>query len=192
MNWQLIQDTLREWFYRLSGLPTYWHGEAVENVEHPFAELRVDSSQGLGVDETRETVDPAAQDGSEITRQQWGNRLFTLTCRVETRDQTPAGAARNYLEKVRIGLMKPSSLAYLRTACLALVASEPVLDQDRFFQDRQESVADMDVRFATVATETDPKEAGGYFDRIEATSNLKNVDGSPLPASLQLNREEMP
>lgn len=188
IDWQTIQDTLREWMARASGLRTFWRGEAVPIEDRPYAELAIGSSQGLGVDETRIEYDDTRSLGKELIRTQCGNRLFTLSCRVRTRDQSPTGAARFYLEKVRTALKKASSLEMFRTAQLAVVAAEPLINLDVIFDDREESQAVMDVRFATVANETDAHDQGGYITTVELRSNkLKDQSGTDLPDKLQID-----
>lgn len=192
MDWQTIQDTLREWVARATGLPTYWFGEDVENIHTPHCELQVGSSAGLGVDETRYTYDATQPNGQELVRTQCGNRLFMLSCRARTRDQTPVGAARFYLEKVRTALQKRSSLETFRASNLAVVGHEPLINLDAIFQDRQQSEAQLDIRFSTVVNETDPADQGQWIESTLVSSDIKNVDGSSLPAGLQFDEEEIP
>lgn len=192
IDFQKIQDTLREWFSDASGIATYWFGEDVENLEHPYIELQINSSDGLGVDETREEYDDTQPAGEKIIRSQYGNRLFVLSAEAHTRDQTPTGAARYYLEKIRTALFKESTVPVFSAARLAFVGAEPLVNLDKIFQDRLESRAMMDIRFATIATETDPKERGTYIEETEISSDLKDPGGTSLPASLQLDKERIP
>lgn len=192
IDWAKIQDPLREWFCEASGLATYWFGEEVENVDNPYCELQVGASRGLGVDESRQTYDGTQAAGKEVVRSQYGNRLFMLSCRAQTRDHRPNYAARFYLEKVRTALYKRTSLAVFGAADLALVEALPLVNLDRVFQDRQNSRAMLDIRFATIATEVDPHEKGGYIDKTEITSDLRDAGGTSLPSNLQLIEEEIP
>lgn len=192
MDWQTLQDVLREWGCSASGLPTFWFGEDVENQDKPYLELQVGSSEGLGVDETRQTFDDSQPPGQEIVRTEVGNRLFTLSIRAKTRDQTPTGAARNYLEKVRTALHKKTTLDLFKSKNIAVVRAMGIVNMDAVFQDRQQSVALMDVRLATLAIEADPHDKGGYIESIKVTSTLKDAGGTELPASVQINDKEMP
>lgn len=192
IDWQTIQDTLREWMAQASGLRTFWRGESIPLEDRPYAELAVGSSQGLGVDETRLEYDDTQPQNREMVRTQCGNRLFTLSCVVRTRDQRPTGAARFYLEKVRTSLRKLSTLQRFRTAQLAVVGAEPLINLDVIFDQstsgREESQAVMDVRFATVANETDAHDEGGFIETVELRSNkLRDQSGTPITDSLQID-----
>lgn len=189
IDWQTIQDTLREWACRVTGLRTFWRNEATEHEDRPYCELSVGVSDSLGTDETLYEYDPG--NGVLVTTQ-CGQRIFTLGIRVITRGQNPTGAARWYLEKARTALRKPSSREAFQLANLALIESMPILNLDRLFQDRMESVALLEVRFGTTAVEVDPGEQAGYIEKTEVTSVLKDPGGTPLPASLQWNRKEIP
>ncbi len=192
MDWQKIQDTLKEWFANISGLETHWFGEQIESLERPYAQLQVSSSNSIGTDDRREEYDDTQPEGEQIVRSIYGNRVFMLGCRVRTRDQTPTGAARWYLEKVRSSLYKISSLDVFKEANLALVGSEAVINLDTVFQQRQESEALLDIRFATAAVETDPRDRGTWIEKIEVSSDIKDPGGTSIPASLQFDEEEMP
>lgn len=191
IDWKKIQDPLRQWFCDASGIPAFWFGEEVENADKPYCELQVGSSGGLGVDETRETLD-LSQPGREIVSCQTGNRTFMLSCRAKTRDQSPNSAARFYLEKVRTALSSAWSKAVFRATNLAFVEAMPLVNLDEVFQDRQQSRALLEIQFATVVNLVDPRDGGGYIDKTEVSSNFKDAGGTPLPASLQLVDKEMP
>lgn len=192
MDWQKIQDALIEWFQLATGLPVMWYGEDAENTQPPFGELQVTSSTGLGIDERRETYDDTQATGEEVVRTQFGNRLFMLNCRVETRDHRPARSAHYYLEKVRTALFQTYSQTRFRAANLAVVGAEPLINLDTFFNDRQKSEARLDIRFATIIEETDPRDRGGFIDTVLVTSDILDPGGDSLSNSLQMDDQEMP
>lgn len=189
IDFQTIQDALREWVCKVSGLRTFWRHEATEHEDRPHCELSISSPDSLGTDETIYEYDP----GQGVLRTtQCGQRLFTLGIKVITRDQSPTGAARWYLEKIRTALRKPSAKEAFQAANLALVEALPLINLDRLFQDRMESIELMDVRMATTAVEVDPGENVGYIEKTEVTSALRDPAGRLLPSSLQWNRKEIP
>lgn len=191
IDFQKIQDTLREWFCNASGIPAFWFGEEVENEEKPYCELQIGSTDGLGIDETRETFNPS-EPGREVVRCQSGNRLFILSCRAKSRDQRPNYAARFYLEKVRTALSAAWSKAIFQENNLAFVEALPLVNLDEVFQDRQQSRALLEVQFATAVNVADPHDAGGYIAKTLVSSDYKDAGGTSLPADLRLDDKEMP
>jgi len=188
MDWTEIQRILKRWFKRATTLDeVVWEGEAAKHGDRPHGILHIFATRNVGTDERRQEYDDTQPEGKRIVWTVSGMRLFTLSCRVRSRDNNPGKAAIAYLEKARTSLAKLSTLEMFRGAELAFVGAEAVNDLPGLYQDRMESFANMDVQFTAVVNETDTREQGTYIETIEVTSN---VDG--WPNSVQLDAEEMP
>jgi len=193
MDWETIEAALEKWFKLATGLSrVIWDGQKAPMNERPYGELRIFATQGVGEDERRTSYDSTQAAGREMVREVCGHRLFTLGCKVRSRDNRPSKAAQAFLEKARTSLIKLSTLDIFKGAELAVVGAEPLVSLPGTFQGREESFASMDVRFCTVVNETDPREQGGYIETIEVTSDFIDVDGNSLPSKLQLVAEQMP
>lgn len=193
MNWDKIEHVLERWFLRATGVTSViWAEDKAPLVDRPYGELRLRTSRGVGTDEIRREVDATQSLGKELVRTVSGHRILTLVCKVRSRDNRPSRAAMPYLERARTSLAKLSTIGLFQTAELAIIGAEPLVELPGLFQGRMESLASMDVLLSSVVNETDPREQGGYIDKVEYTSIFRNVDGEPLPDSLQLDEEEMP
>jgi len=154
MDWQLLHDGLRQWFADVSGVALTeiaWQGDPVGMRSYPWAELTLlGQSAEPGTDEVR-----ATGLGADLAIEVVGNRRLTLSCKIVSRDQRPAYRAYALLELVRGRLYFPSSQATFRGLGVGLRESLSLVDLGRTHDQREESVAALDVAFNCVSSETD-------------------------------------
>jgi hypothetical protein len=154
MDWQLLHDGLRAWFADVSGVAINdiaWAGEPVGMRNYPMAELTLlGQSAEPGTDEVRRTVA-----GADLAVEVVGNRRMTLNCKIISRDQRPAYRAYALLELVRGRLYFPSSQATFRGLGVGLRESVALVDLGRTYDQREESVASLDVAFNWVSAQVD-------------------------------------
>lgn len=154
MDWQLLHDGLRQWFADVSGVTLTdiaWAGEPVGMRSYPWAELALlAQSAEPGTDEVRATAL-----GDDLAIEVVGNRRLTLSCKIVSRDQRPAYRAYALLEQVRGRLYFPSSHATFRGLGVGLRESFALVDLGRTHDQREESVASLDVAFNWVSVQAD-------------------------------------
>jgi len=154
MDWQLLHDGLRQWFADVSGVALTeiaWAGDPVGMRSYPWAELTLlGQSAEPSTDEVRATAL-----GDDLAIEVVGNRRLTLSCKIVSRDQRPAYRAYALLERVRGRLYFPSSQATFRGLGVGLRESLALVDLGRTHDQRQESVASLDVAFNWVDAQTD-------------------------------------
>ena len=168
-----------------------WLEEPRKQIPGARVFLNITSSSGLGVDDVRTTEGVTV--GGELERTVQGLRLFTLSLQCETESQAPAGAARSTVERLRTRLRRPSTLAALKGAGLALVRLEATQTLDYDWHDRRMSRAAMDAIFATTSNDgTLPADAVTYIERVLVTSSITAPSGALAPAGLQLVDQEIP
>lgn len=192
MDWAVQQAAIEKWFKGVTGLPVSWDKQAAQNNKRPSAELGVFSFKGVGEDELRFEVDDDADDGRDLLYTVVGHRLFTLTCKVRSRDNRPGYAAAAYLEKARTSLAFPSTRTIFSDAEIALVNAEALVELPGSFDNREESFAVLDIHLSTVVNESDESEFATYINTVEVTSDLIDLDGNSLPNSIQISGEEIP
>jgi hypothetical protein len=192
VDWETIQTALTAWMTAATNLPVIWDLQAAVYNNKPVAEMRIFASQGVGTDELRRAYDGTAPAGSELQYTVSGHRIFTVGCKVRSRDNRPGYAAPAYLERARTSLTKPSVIALFQNAEIAIIGAEAVQDLSGWFQDRQESFASMDVIMSTVVNDTDSNEIGTYINTVEISSNVVDVSGVSISNTLQLVNEEIP
>ena len=189
-----FQNQIRDWFLAESGVPrVYWEEEdrGNESANKEFGILNVIADVALGVDDTRYSDHPTPTPGAELQVDTVGNRLVTVSCRVESRRQRPGElTARAYLSRAHTSLRVRSVRdVFLVPFNIAVVTIGAFQNLDFTKHRRRVSMGAMDVIFATtahrVSTET-------YIEKYLVSSELKRADGSLIPSSLQLDDVEMP
>jgi hypothetical protein len=192
MDWALMQKTLTGWFQQNTGIPVIWGTQAAEHQQPPYAELRITAFQQIGEDENRAAFDDTATDGRDLKYTVCGQRRFRLGCKITSRDNRPGYAAQAYAEKARNSLIKRSTTAMFRGAEMAVFKAEPTIDLGTIFQDREESVAILDIHMGTVVNESSEREYTTYINTVEVTSNTLDTSGTRIKESLQWDEEVIP
>lgn len=142
------------------------------------ARLSFHASRSLGVDELRYELDGGLPAGEDYVPSVEGNRQFTLTILMQSRDQRADYTARNQLETLRTSLRKPSVQAAFKAAGLAFSTSEGIVPLDRWLDDRMESQAALDIHFNAVGIALDTAEAISYADKAGVEGALSTPAGA--------------
>lgn len=174
MNWATIRPVLKDLIGNLSGLVAVW-----EDEPRPFTPvdtqaiciLSTKDAGGQGWDECRTANDPTQPTGQELQDHWIGNRNFVLTVKVEALIQTDAGFAYGYLELVRDRLWFKSSGRTLRAINVAITDIGKTVDLTGALDDRNRSIAALDVMLAARGAATDP-ERYPYIGTWDVTGTL--------------------
>jgi hypothetical protein len=179
MDWQALHDGLRQWFADVSGVgltDIAWAGDPVGMRNYPWAELTLlGQAAEPGTDEVR-----ATGLGDDLAIEVVGNRRMTLSCKIVSRDQRPAYRAYAMLEQVRGRLYFPSSQATFRGLGVGLRESLALVDLGRTHDQREESVASLDVAFNWVSVQSDAPV--GTIERVVVGGTVKRdpADADPI------------
>ena len=173
-----IKGALQAWVNTQgAGVVAVWRNEARPFTPKARALLNIIASGSLGVDQLRWAQDTTIAAGEDFVPTVSGNRLFTLSILVQSRDQRPECEASWYLEKLRTSLHKPSVQDAFRAAKIAYQTTEPLQPLDETRDDRVESIAQLDVHFGAAVNERDTDEGGSFVERVEVTGNLTTPGG---------------
>lgn len=187
IDWRSIQNAAKAWASKYTGLPAVMEDDPREWLGKAFVELSTSASQGLGVDEVRYIHDPDLSPAADMVPSYVGNRLFTLSVKIDSRSQDPDADAQHYLELLRTSLARPSVKAAFYAAGFSVAETLGLISQKRRVDGRIESFALMDLRCNTKAEVVDEGEdAIGYIERVKVSSTLTPSAG------VDLDNEEMP
>jgi hypothetical protein len=153
-----------------------WNGEAVpyHGADDAWATLDIMSYRGKGIDQQRQAYD-AVRD--ELSTNQCGIRLFTLTIRVDSYSfDLPAY---ELLEKVRRRLRGGASMALLRDMGVALVNFHPIVDLNVIADNRPVYASTMDVAMSFTVNETDGQAGGDYIASVGDTPTTPGIVPNP-------------
>jgi hypothetical protein len=181
MDWLALADGLRAWFAARSGIPIddiMWQGEPQGMSGRPAAWLSLTGIAAAG--DTDEVRYVSQGEGKDALVRLTGNRLITVSCRVETDDMSPLGRAHVILERVRDGLSLPSSQDMLGSLGLGLVGTLALVDLGRSYDNRARSVAAMDIRFTRTLDSTDDADESGE-GLVETVGTIEQVQTSRAP-----------
>jgi len=115
-----------------------------------------------------------AQPDLTVTESTYSWRLVSVSAQFEGFNQADSGVALNVAEKVRRGLKSLDEE-------IALVDTSDIVDLSDVVDDRARSVAQMDLRFHVMITDT-PETGIGTIGQIELTAIVKGPDGINLPS----------
>jgi hypothetical protein len=167
MDWDGFALGLRTWFAAVSGIAledVLWQGEPEGWRGRPCAFLTVlaHGSAG-GTDEVRlHSQGPSTDALVQIV----GNRVLTLSCKVQSREQSPTGRAFVRLERVRDALQLPSSQALFASIGIGLIEPAMLVELGRVFDRRQESEAVLDLKFTSAVARTSTTEQLGTIEHV--------------------------
>jgi hypothetical protein len=178
MDWQALHDGLRAWFSDASGIPVEsvtWAGDPVGMRKYPWAELQLQSSATeSSVDEVRYT-----KQGADLAVTVVGNRRITLTCQIHSRDQRAAYRAYALLERVRGRLYFPATATGFRQLGVGVRESAALVDLGRAYDNRDESVASLDVLLNWVSIESDTDNPVGTIERVTLSGTVNGAIAIP-------------
>lgn len=116
------------------------------------------------------------------------HRQASLFVRVVSRDNRGNAQAEMLLERLRVALKKPSTLKILQDAGIAVIQALPSAKYPQLFDQRNESVAAFELRFAFDFTDTSTSDGtSDTIGSIQLTSEASDVDGSVLPVPPNLD-----
>lgn len=176
------EDGIKLLFERIGDpLPVAWKEQGRDYTPDGVILLKVIADASQGIDEYRTVVNTAELTSSppiEIEPTACGSSRVTLQVQVETFDQDGSRRARWMLRQIRLRLRWPSSLANLKVLETSLldILSLPVVDRLR--DNRQYSLATMDVRLNTIQIEAD--KPFGRIDKLGIQPLLSDEAGSPI------------
>lgn len=184
-----FQAMVGAWLLAEAVLPrVYWAEEQRKSTVpyKQFGVLNIISDNDAGVDETRYGDHPTPTPGAELQQVVAGNRLVTVSVRVESqRDQRPDKTARYFLSRARTSLRDPQVRAlYFEPFEIAVVRMEQLQNLDFTDERRRVSLAQMDVTFLTVVNRITDET---FIERAEISSDFKDPGGASLPAALQMD-----
>lgn len=191
-----IYETLQEWGKTQIRLRFVWQHMAEEYKrtleQHSMVGVfSINSIRTLGRDEIRYEARSPAVANRDLTVSVIGSRAVGVNIEVRSRDQRPQNNAIIYCEQLRSSLRKPSAIELFNAANMSVFNIGDLGVFDEVFDDRWESVARFIVEFGVGVHETDEREETGAIETIIVSSDIKDVDGSSLPASLQMDNEEI-
>lgn len=153
----------------LSGIPldlVIWAGDPLPNegprggVLYGTLTLNANTIKGVGIDDVRATSGP-----SSITYEQRADRIVTISMRYEALGDEEAFDA---LERVRTRIRWSTSHATLLAANLALVETLDVTTYNGRRDNRDVSVAQLDVRLNWTSSDTPP--ADTFVETVTGTA----------------------
>lgn len=169
MDLVAIQPALKALIANLTGLDAYFDDEPRDALVNPdngaIALLTLGTPVSIGWDERAQVLVQDPDPGGDIKDEWRGNRKVTLTIKIESYDQTPGRTALWYLEQVRNRLPFQSTRAALEAVRLALVSSGNSVNLPTARDDRQVSIAAMDLVLANRTITLDPV-AYPYLEKL--------------------------
>jgi len=161
-----------------------------------IVKIDISAIRKIGQDETRFEM---GIDPDELIPTINGNRVLTVSCRVDSFTQDDGNTAEHICEIARTRLMFPVILAALKSAGLALVDTFATVSLPFKVDDRVRSRAAFDVQFGIKAEETDATNVQDTIGSVELQSDvddmlpltgLTNIDGTPASTQIDLTVTE--
>jgi hypothetical protein len=175
MNWGTIRPGLKALITSLSGgLEAFWVDEPrgfTDPSTQAILTLTIKSVTTIGWDEMSQLQDLTKPTGHELQDEWRGNRRFTLSIKAESEIQTDTGSAYQYLENVRDRLNFRGSCETLRGLDCVVVNLIPTEDLTAALDDRNRSIAVLDVIMNARVLFLDPAEYG-YIETAPVTGTL--------------------
>jgi hypothetical protein len=157
-----------------------------------FHPTRIDS---VGVDEIRYIDTGASAPTYPLQEALVGNRVVNLQVEFRSRSQEPLDSAWWTATRTQLRIRHPHvRRTWLDDACIAINDVGQIIDGvgGYRFDDRIEDRAIIEITLNAVINEVDESLIVSCIETIEATSDLKNVDGNSLDTVLQLDDEAIP
>ena len=137
--------------------------------------------------------DPVDEEGEslgELEATQTSGGLLTVSIAVRSRSQDPAKFALGYALLIQGGLEDTEQTAVLDALCISpvRVLLGPQIGNVEW-DGRVEQLVTLDVQFSVTVSQA--QGAVDWFDKVQVSSDTRNVDGSLLPDVLQTDDEEI-
>lgn len=199
MDFAALQSALRTWVLALLGWAAPADVVVFENEARPLHNGRIAvlawiADAPVGPSEVRYEDSGVAAPAPDMVPVVIGATVLTLQIGLETNDQTAGVNARALAQTLRARLWRPSSLAALDAANVGLVDAGPVRQADYRDPTSKRFVARavVDVRLNASSFDRDAIGSAPSIASAEVTSHVESAGGTELPASLQMNAEEIP
>lgn len=178
-DWTSISNAIHAFAEGETGIDFAWQEQNVPVLTKPFGTLNRRALAGVGQDEI--TYDQnLLSTGTEKKPQVRGTRSFTVNFEVHTATAAPGSSASDILQKVLIGLKKPSTLTAFSAVNLAIVGKAEIRDLSTQADGRRENRAVLDVFFSTTDQTADAAGDTGYIETTEITGTLEEPGGGSL------------
>lgn len=188
MDYTVLEPALQAWVASLTGVdPLVVLWENAPRVRHNGVLVLLSwvSATKVGTDDAAWVYEANADPLLEMTPEVMGPRTLTLQVSCECHDQRPGFTARAVLEHFRDRVRTPSSVALLAAMNVGLVQATNITTADYRVDGRVVSRTLMEVILNASAFVRDTAGATSYIATVVTTANITNVDGTPLPATIQ-------
>lgn len=155
MNWPAIRAKILDVVGQCVRCDTVWRDrerQFVRPVDSPdrqdagvLCQLHAFATRQIGVDEYRQAFNSGTQ---KIDITQAGIREFTVSCLVESYDQSDGRQALEYTERIRSCIRRPAVLEMLRAVGLTCYDVSNSTDFAHFEDDHEVSSASIDLMFS--------------------------------------------
>jgi hypothetical protein len=183
LNWQIIEDTIYDWFVEQSGLDVAWGRQDSPQPIYPFGVLNVVSGPLMVApqDEVKWETDLSKPLGQEVALRITGLRELVVSCQVLAElpeSFNPSAHPRFVMGRVQASLSAPSVLKAFNDVNMSIIRAGDIVILDEADDDMWIARANMDVRFYLVSDST---ERTSYINEIEITSLPFGIDKEILP-----------
>jgi hypothetical protein len=148
IDWGTVKPVIKALVQDLITLDTLWEDEPRTFNPGALCLLQVLAVATQGWDERRIIQDLEQAKGEELQDLYVGNRLFTLTVKVESLIQTDTDTAYQHLERFRGKLNFRSVTDRLHAVNCAWIKTESTVDLTAIQDDRNRSIAAVDVHLS--------------------------------------------
>lgn len=173
-------EQLRAWIASRSQLVTGWEDQPEQYAPSDYIELRMGPMIRIGQDGIRWTHDPDRPAGQDMVPTVVGQREFNLTVIVRAWSQELSQTAEAPLAQLELALQMPSFQKLMLDLNLGLIGTGPIVQADRVVDDRVQSGAAMDIRFATSIHLTDADEGQSYIATADVETTLQGGVGGDI------------
>lgn len=170
-------EALRAWISTRLSMPTFWRDQPEGYRPDDYVLLAIGAMQRIGQDGIRYVHDPAAPAGADMVPTVVGQREFTVTVEAHAWSQELDQTAENPLSRLELALQLPSFQQLCIDSNLGLIGTGPILQADEIVDERVQSRATIDIRFATSIHLTDSDEGQSYIATADVETTLQGGVG---------------
>jgi hypothetical protein len=173
-------EQLRAWIATRTGLVTGWEDQPQGYLPEDYVELRMGPMMRIGQDGIRYEYDGDRPAGQEVVPTVVGQREFTLTVIVRAWSQELSQTAEVPLSRLELALQLPSFAQLCDDLNIGVIGTSQIVQADRMVDERVQSGAAIDIRFATSIHLTDSDEGQGYIETADVETTLHGGAGGDL------------
>lgn len=166
-------EALRSWIATRTELDVFWADQPQEYEPRSYVLLAAGDIRRIGQDGVRYELDGSRPLGQQMVPTVVGQREFTVSVQVIAWDQDLDKTAERALATLEAALQLPSFQALLVEQNLGLIETLPLRQTDEVVDDRVQSRATMDIRFATSIRLTDADEGQGQIATADIETTLQ-------------------